>query len=57
MLTKSQIQAFPKVELHCHLDGSIRPETLLKIANQQNLPIPQELSILEERMPSPPRLF
>lgn len=53
MLTKSQIQAFPKVELHCHLDGSIRPETLLKIANQQNLPIPQELSILEERMQAP----
>ena len=28
-------------------------ETLLKIANQQNLPIPQELSILEERMQAP----
>lgn len=53
MLTRSQIQAFPKVELHCHLDGSIRPETLLRIANEQHLPIPQELSILEERMQVP----
>ena len=53
MLTKRPNQAFLKSELHCHLDGSIRPETLLKIANQQNLPIPQELSILEERMQAP----
>jgi adenosine deaminase len=53
VLTKSQIQAFPKVELHCHLDGSIRPETLLKIANQQKLPIVQDLSVIEKQMQAP----
>ena len=24
--------ALPKMELHCHLDGSLRPETIIDIA-------------------------
>jgi len=32
MLTESQLRSLPKVELHRHLDGSVRPETMLDIA-------------------------
>lgn len=30
----------PKIELHCHLDGSVRPETILDIATKENIEIP-----------------
>jgi adenosine deaminase len=30
----------PKIDLHCHLDGSLRPETVLEIATNENLNIP-----------------
>ncbi|PSU49365.1 adenosine deaminase [Photobacterium frigidiphilum] len=32
----------PKIDLHCHLDGSVRPETLIDLAHQQNLSLPSE---------------
>ena len=35
MLTRDEILAWPKAELHCHLDGSLRLETLLDLAGQQ----------------------
>ena len=53
MLKKSDIQLFPKVELHCHLDGSIRPRTLQKIAKQQGLPISDSLQEVTEKMQAP----
>ncbi len=34
------ITRMPKLDLHCHLDGSITPETLSRLARQQNLPLP-----------------
>lgn len=31
------IKNLPKIELHCHLDGSVRPETILDIAQKENI--------------------
>ena len=30
----------PKNDLHVHLDGSIRPETLIEISKKENLDLP-----------------
>jgi len=32
--------ALPKIELHCHLDGSLRPETIIDIAKKEGIGIP-----------------
>ncbi len=34
-LSRDAIHAWPKAELHCHLDGSLRLETMLELANEQ----------------------
>lgn len=36
-LTREIIQAWPKTDLHCHLDGSLRLETLLELAREAGL--------------------
>lgn len=53
MLKKSDIQSFPKVELHCHLDGSIRPMTLQKIAKLQGLAIDENIDNISKKMQAP----
>lgn len=40
VLTETQWKALPKVLLHEHLDGGLRPQTLLALCQQRNVPIP-----------------
>ena len=44
MTIKSYIEAMPKVELHVHLEGSIRPETFLKLAGRHKIALPRNRS-------------
>lgn len=39
MNIKEALRKLPKTDLHCHLDGSMRPETILELAKEQNLPL------------------
>jgi adenosine deaminase len=39
-MTNEFIAAMPKVELHVHLEGSIRPETVLMLAERNNISLP-----------------
>ncbi|MEE4358918.1 MAG: hypothetical protein V2I97_20785, partial [Desulfococcaceae bacterium] len=39
-LTREFIQKLPKAELHCHLDGSLRVETIIDLAKQDNVKLP-----------------
>ncbi len=41
-LTREFIQSLPKAELHCHLDGSMRVETILDIAKKEKVKLPTE---------------
>lgn len=38
--------AIPLIDLHRHTDGSIRPQTVLELAEQHNLPLPRDLATL-----------
>ncbi len=38
--TRDQLRRLPKAELHCHLDGSLRPETLLELADGIGMALP-----------------
>ncbi|KAH0788476.1 adenosine deaminase [Histomonas meleagridis] len=45
-LTYEIMQKLPKAELHCHLDGFLRPQTVLDLAKEQNVELP--VKTLEE---------
>ena len=32
----------PKIDLHCHLDGSVRPQTVIDLAKIQGTAIPSD---------------
>jgi adenosine deaminase len=39
-LTQELIAKLPKTDLHCHLDGSLRLDTILELAREQNVKLP-----------------
>jgi adenosine deaminase len=41
-VTEELVRALPKTDLHCHLDGSLRVETLLALAEEQNVTLPAD---------------
>ena len=41
-ISKKFIQALPKAELHCHLDGSLRISTILDLAVKENISLPED---------------
>ncbi|MEG1557291.1 MAG: adenosine deaminase [Oscillospiraceae bacterium] len=40
---------FPKIDLHCHLDGAIDPKTMMELARERKIKLPAET--LEEFIP------
>ena len=41
-ITEDVIKALPKTDLHCHLDGSLRIETVLELAQEQGVKLPAD---------------
>lgn len=41
-LTREFVASLPKAELHCHLDGSMRVETIMDIAKKENIKLPSD---------------
>ena len=36
------LDALPKVELHCHIEGAMRPSTVVELARANGVPLPTE---------------
>jgi len=42
VLTRSLLERLPKAELHCHLDGSVRPQTLIDLGKEYSVRMPRD---------------
>jgi adenosine deaminase len=42
MLTSDKLRRLPKADLHCHLDGSLRPSTLIELGREYGVALPVE---------------
>ena len=42
MYSEALLNALPKTDLHCHLDGSLRLNTLIELAKERNVALPSE---------------
>lgn len=41
-VTRDGLRAMPKIELHCHIDGSLRPDTMIELAREQGVVLPYD---------------
>lgn len=39
-ITRDVMRRLPKAELHLHLDGAVRPRTIIELAKEQNVELP-----------------
>ena len=40
MISREIIEKLPKSDLHCHLDGSVRLDTLIELAKEYRVELP-----------------